>query len=103
FIDFCFPVKAFADAGLAQQVDGALFQNARAYCRLNLRAGLLFQYYRFNALEMQQMRKNESCRSYSNDGYWIMKSIGRGLCTIFNASFPSKTRRSTHLVDRMDL
>src|SRR5699024_12582635 len=70
FIDFCLSIKPVTDASFAQQINGALFQNASANGAFYLFAALLFDDNRFHAFQMEQMREHESCRTSTDDGYW---------------------------------
>src|SRR5580704_4577455 len=62
-----FALQPFAYAGFFQQVNGALFENSGAHALLDVLAAAIFQDYGFDAVEMQQMRKNQTCGPGAND------------------------------------
>lgn len=62
-----FALQPFAYAGFFQQVHGALFENSRAHALLHVLAAAIFEDDGFDAVEMQQMRKNQACGPGADD------------------------------------
>src|SRR5881392_3470042 len=64
-----FALQARTDAGLHQQVDGALLQNAGANTRLDVLSGADFQNNGFDSLQLEKMgeRQTGGTRSDNSD------------------------------------
>ena len=67
FVNQAFALQARAHAGLLQQVDGALLEDAGADALLDIFLGAGFKDDGFDSLEMKKMREGESCRACSDD------------------------------------
>jgi hypothetical protein len=53
-------LEAIADAGIDQQVNGPLFENARSNALLDVLSAAAFENDRLNAREMQKMREHQA-------------------------------------------
>ena len=54
------PLHALADAGLDQQIRGALFEHARAYARLDVLAAARFDDHRRDAFQVQEVSEHQA-------------------------------------------
>ena len=66
-VDESFALQSRADSGLHHQLDGAVLQHAGANAALAIFARLAFEHDRLDALQMQQVRQHQSCRSGADD------------------------------------
>ena len=64
-----FALKAFADAGFDQQIDGALLQYAGAHAVLDVFAVATLEHDRVDARKMQQMRQQQAGRPRADNAY----------------------------------
>jgi hypothetical protein len=62
-----FALQSIADAGFFQQVHGALFQNTGADALLHILAAAIFEDDGFDAVEVQQVRENQTRWPGSDD------------------------------------
>lgn len=62
-----FLLQTFTEARLDQQVDRALLQHARPNRSLDLSAAANLEHDRLDALEMEQVREQQPCRSRTDD------------------------------------
>jgi hypothetical protein len=68
-VDHTFALHPLAHSGVCEQVNGALFQNARADAFLNMLPAAIFDHDRFNSLQMEKVGKHQASwsRAYDSD------------------------------------